>query len=225
METTNTKFKKTILSIALVAGLATTISASAQVLTFDWTGLMTMVTPTGVGAFQNTSYPYYSDPTWRYGVRSQISGTLSIDTVTGSGSATMMPLEWGASGPWQTHGMTLQAIGDGQGNFGTLILGNMLFDWGGNYNVPVSIVWDAEGLIGAVGTGIRVGTFISGTGATPASNGIYSNSVQIGPAPLATTTWNTTLVGPACSGISNLSCIGRNPSGGLPLIAWREHRW
>ena len=44
-------------------------------------------------------------------------------------------------------------------------------------------------------------------------------NMVLGASPVVTTTWNTSLVGAACTGINGASCMGRNPSGGLPLIA------
>jgi hypothetical protein len=211
--------KKTVLSLALVASMGTTASASADTINMSWNGLFTMLDPAGK-PLGNTSNPYYSDPTWSFGLRTQITGTMSFDTVTGAGSGTVVPFDFFSGGPAAAVGITFQSIGDGSGGQGTLVLGNMLFNWNGNNGIPVSIVLDAAGMFGAMGApGFGVGTVITGTGATPASNGVKGGSIPIGPAPVATTTWNTTLVGPACTGTSGASCMGRSPSGGLPLVA------
>lgn len=84
-----------------------------------------------------------------------------------------------------------------------------MFDWNGNVGVPVSIVWDASGFFSA--GPFNPGQVISGVGAIPASNNTQNGIVPIGPAPIATTTWNTTTV-PGAG-------MGSAVSGTLPLIA------
>lgn len=55
-----------------------------------------------------------------------ISGTMSLDTVTGAGSATMVPGSLFFGSPWAAHNIALQATGNpGEVN------ATMLFDWGG----------------------------------------------------------------------------------------------
>jgi hypothetical protein len=204
--------KKTAIAsaIAVTMGLgvaAAPTTASAANVTADWSGLFTILNSAGAPT-QNTSYPYYGDPTWGYGVRTQISGSLTFDTSTGSGSATVNPFDFFAGGPAVATTVTMQAIGDGAGGQGTLVLGNMGFNWNGNNGIPVSIVLDAAGFFGALQGGQTTGS-ISGVGATPASNNIAKNQYPIGPAPMATTTWNTTPIGTVV--------LGTNPSGTLPL--------
>lgn len=179
-------------------------------------GLFTMLDPTGK-PLGNTSNPYYSDPTWSYGLRTQIQGTLTYDTETGTGSMTIVDFEFfNGSLPAAAQAITIEDIGDGGVGGSNLMLGNMLFNWNGTDGIPVSIVWDATGLQTAIssnrfdGTPLSVNDVITG-GATPASNGIKLNQIPIGPAPVATTTWNTTTVVGAG--------LGTNPSGVLPLIA------
>ncbi len=202
---------KTVLSavVALALGTAGLADARADVVSFNFSGLFTMLDSSGT-ALMNTSLPYYYDPTWGYGYRTQISGTISFDTSTGAGTGTIAPFAFFTAGKYfVVHDLTVQAIGNGSGGPGPLILGNMLFDWKGNAGVPVSIVWDASGFFGA--GPYSIGQTISGTGAIPASNGIKNGTLPIGPAPVATTTWNTTTVPGAGMG----SAI----SGQLPLIA------
>ena len=207
----NSTIKKTVLSLAIVATIGATASASADVIDMSFGGLFTMLTSTGA-PLQNTSNPFYNDPTWKYGLRTQITGTMSFDTATGAGTGTVAPFAFYNGGNAVAAGITFQAIGDGFGGAGTLILGNMLFNWNGNDGIPVSIVLDGAGMFGAIATpGFTVGTVVSGTGALPASNGISKNSLPIGPTPVATTTWNTTTQGAAV--------LGNATSGGLPLIA------
>ena len=207
--------KRTALCLAVTAALGTSAAASAATINFNWNGLFTMLTGTGQ-PLANTSNPYYSDPTWGYGLRSQISGTMSFNTTAGTGTGTVTPFEFfNGSAPAVATGIDFQAIGNGSGGPGTLVLGNMLFNWNGDNGIPVSIVLDASGLFTAMNTpGFGVGTTINGSSAgdvLPASNYMAKGKVPIGPVPIATTTWNTT----TCSGAG----AGSNPSGCMPLIA------
>lgn len=190
----NNSFKKTLVSTALVAALGVTASADATVLNFDYSGLFTMLTADGKPV-TNTATAYYYDATWGYGLRTQISGTISFDLDTGSGSGTVTPFQFfgdDAVKVANAHDITMQAVGDGMGGPGTLVIGNMLFDWNNNNNIPVEIVLDAAGLFGYVqGGSYTVGDVISGAGAVPASDGIAKGGYPIGPVPVATSTWNT----------------------------------
>lgn len=150
---------------------------------------------------------------------------------------------------FKASGFSFQRIGDGMGGPGTLLLGNFSFDWNGISGVPVSIVLDAAGLFGALGS-VTVAptlTVVGGTnyvagrgtnyslgpssatyvgGATPASEHAWdltsksgtTHTEHVGPAPIMTTTWNTTLLCVPGGGSTGL-CMGMNPSGTLPLIA------
>ncbi len=228
--------KKTALTAAVIASLGGTMivpeTATASTYDFSFSGVFTLLDPAGTTVLRNTSSPYYYDPTWGNGLRTQITGTFHYDTATKTGTGTISPFAFFTSSPLAAlapYGLTFQNIGNGtctnndpaQGcQPGNLLLGNMLFNWNANAGIPTSIVWDATGMLNAInGGGLTVGSVITGTGALPASNGIKNGTLPIGPAPIATTTWNTTLVGAACTGYGGPSCNGRNPSGQLPLIA------
>jgi hypothetical protein len=184
-------FRKSIVSVsvATLLGVASPAALSA-VVTTSWDGLFTLYSAQFGGVFENTSYPYYNDPTWGYGLRTQVSGTFTYDTSSGTGTGTVAGFWWGNAGTWQIHDLTLQNVGDGMGGGGTLIEGDFLFDWNGNNNVSASIIWDASGFLGA--GPFTQGDVITGTGALPASNGIplitAGTIFPIGPAPFATTT-------------------------------------
>ena len=184
-------FKKSLLSTAVAATLSAAIVAPAQaaVINMDYSGLFTMLSPTGV-ALQNTSYPFYGDATWGYGIRSQISGTMTFDTATGAGSGTVEPFNFFSKGPATASGVTFQSIGGG------LMLGNMNFNWN-NTDITTNIVLDASGLFGALAGGIPpVGAVLDQTScgglpcATPASEGINKGKLPIGPVPIATSSFN-----------------------------------
>jgi hypothetical protein len=187
--------RKTALASAVAVSLgmsmaAVPMTASAASITASWSGLFTMLDPAG-NPLANTSYPYYGDTTWGYGLRTQITGHMSFDTVSGAGSATVNSFDFFSGGPATAHDITMQAIGDGNGGGGSLVQGHMLFDWAGNNNIPVDIYLDASGFFGAVGAGVTTSDTISGVGAIPASDGIKKGKYPIGPAPMATTTFDT----------------------------------
>ena len=182
--------KKSTLSMALAAILNTGTSQAA-VIDMYYDGLFTMLDPGGI-PLQNTTYPYYGDPTWGYGLRTQISGSMSFDTNTGAGTGTTQPFEFFSDGLAIFSDINFQAIGGG------LMLGNMNFHWLGNV-APTQIVLDASGLFSALASGLSPGAGIdqtyctaSGACATPASDNIKKGEYPIGPVPIATSSFNTT---------------------------------
>ena len=223
----NNVFKKTALNIALTTALGVStmgVSSVAQadtIVDFSFDGLFTMLTSTGT-ALQNTSYPFYGDTTWDYGMRTQIAGTMQFNLDTGEGSGTVVPFAFFDGGNAVAAGITMQAIGDGQGGAGSLVLGNMLFNWNGNNGIPVSIVLDAQGMFAAL-PGLAMGLAIDGTsGALPASDGIKKGNLPIGTVPVATAGWDTTNVA-GCTltdpEVPGSGCMGVAQSGTFPLIA------
>ena len=115
--------KKSAISAAVATALAISVVAPSQaaIIDMDYDGLFTMLDPGGKG-LQNTSYPFYGDPTWGYGKRSQITGTMQFDTVTGFGTGTVEPFNFFSKGPATASGVSFQSIGGG------LMLGNMNFN-------------------------------------------------------------------------------------------------
>lgn len=213
------------LGIALATGLSlATISPARQaaILDFHWNGLFTMLSPDGE-ALENTSLPK--------GMRFQtpIDGTLRIDTLAGTGQVLMEPFFFfGGPQPALASGFELQAIGDGMGGSGSLLLANLLFNWNSGIGIPVSMVLDAAGLYGAIASGgLAVGSQITATGANPASDGTWTGQgfdyLALGPTPIATTDWNTSPI-PGCT---LGDCLYLSNVGTLPLVtdtaanAWR----
>ena len=117
-------FKKSLLSAAVAATLAAAVSAPAQadIIDMSYDGLFTMLDSAGAPV-KNTSYPYYGDATWGYGLRTQISGTMSFDTATGAGTGTVNPFNFFNAGQAVASDVEFQSIGNG------LMLGNMNFAW------------------------------------------------------------------------------------------------
>jgi len=234
--------RKTAVASALVAAIGGSLlcsNALAANLTFSFTGssndgLFTMLDPSGAPLL-NSSYPYYGDTTWGYGLRTQVSGTVTIDTTTLSGSMTINPFEFYGSGAAVAHDITFtNASGDPVNTGGaTLLLGNMKFDWNGNNNIPVTIVWDATGLMTAINGGLAVNDVVSGGAgctscATPASNGITKGKYPIGPVPIATTTFDTSNSGPpdytaALPLASDSASVGGSPMQTAPFPAFNAN--
>ncbi len=205
--------KKTVLGMAVAAAMGVSTAASADTYTFNWTGLFTMLDPAG-HVMQNSSYKYG----YESGNRTQITGTMSFDTATGAGTGTLVPFQFFSGNstlPATATGINMQAIGNGAGGAGTLVLGNMGFNWNGSNGIPVSIVLDAQGMFGAMNAagaaGLSVGTVINGTYGTTAATDLGSGgTIKMGNLAIATTTWNTT----AIAGAGQYS----NPSGTTPLV-------
>jgi hypothetical protein len=200
--------KKSILNTAIAAAMGASVMAAAPVAnagvaSYNWDGLFTML-DSGGGALSNSSITGKGANTYQ----TPVSGTMQFDTVTGAGTATVVPFDFfKGSLPAEAVGINMQAIGDGMGGAGSLVLGNMLFNWNGTNGIPVSIVLDAQGFFaGDLGGG--------GLGAAPASDGTYTDAIfgylNVGPVPIATTAWNTTTNGAAA--------LGNAVSGVLPLI-------
>jgi hypothetical protein len=206
--------KKTLLSAAIVSALGVSTSANADLIAGSWSGVFTMIGAGGTftlnGDVAGNAYG---------GNRTVVSGGLTFDTTTGAGTGTVTPFSFFGSGAAIATTITFQAIGDGLGGPGALVLGNMGFNWNGNNGIPVSIVLDATGFFGNVAMGgiVVSNTVTGGTfGALGASNntdtisGAGGTTFPIGPTLMGTTTHNTTNIG--------VVALGSNPSGTLPLV-------
>ncbi len=192
-----------------LAAAALSGPVSAAIYDFHFTGQYTLLDSSG-----------------NYMDQQPISSTLSYDDSLGTGfSAGLSISNFDTFGATATiYDISLQRVS------GTnLIVGNMLADWNLNTGVPLSMVWDATGLLNAISFGLQAGDVISGTdlkrngsviadvsSAIPASDGTldnFSNPLNQGPAPLAVTTWNTTLL---CT--PGVDCLNNPLSGGIPSI-------
>ena len=230
MNTGNNILKRTAVAAAVGATLSAAIIpqlASATTYTFNWSGFFTML-DSGGAVLGNTSITAKGANTFQ----TPISGTLTYDDTNNSGSMTIASFDFFAgTAPAVASGVTFSDT-DGLGA-GTLLLGNMLFDWNGNNGIPVSIAWDAAGLQAYLAGSPVVGDVITGTspsgGAIPASDGTYTGAtfgyLALGATPVATTAWNTTLPAGCVSGAdgdftSNVGggCMGVKPNGALPLV-------
>ena len=225
---TMNNIQKTAIASAVAIALGTVApleQAHADIYQFDTNIIFTMLDPDG-NALANTSIARGNQ------YQTATTGTLTLNTGTGAGSATIAPFDFFSKGPASAKGVQLQTIGDGMGGAGNLMLGNMTFDWNANIGIPVTIVWDATGLLTSLPAGgLADGTVITGTGVAPESDGTYVGSgfgnagyLSLGPTPIATTTWNATAtaecIQPPASPPSPppTGCMTVNPSGGLPLL-------
>ncbi len=225
--------KKSLLNIAVAATLGLSASAaSAATSTFDWTGTFTLLDADGF-AVANTSITARGANQYQ----TPITGTMEFDKTTGAGVGTVNAFGFFNKGDAFAHDVTFQAIGDGMGGTaGTLVMGNMLFDWNGNNSIPVSLVMDAAGFFSATNADFADGVLdntdaaIVNNGAIPASDGTYVNStwgyLGLGKAVMATTDWNTTLgagcqIGADANFADNVGggCMGVAFNGVLPLVA------
>lgn len=193
--------RQKILSAAIAAiTLSLSSNASADIISADWIGAFTLLTPTG-GVFANPDSAGgagINDDV--FGARTTIGGLLFIDTNTGAGSGTISSFLFGGNLA-SVHDFTLQAVGDGMGGVGTLVIGSLLFDWATNLNIPVHLVWDAQGFfsngsfpIGDIidgGTGSSLDTAITASVFGPFAGEICSGGAEDGGAagcPFAMTT-------------------------------------
>jgi hypothetical protein len=212
---------KTLLAAAVAGALTAAVAAPAQadVINMSYDGLFTMLDPAGL-VFQNKSYPYYGDPTWGYGLRTQVSGTMQFDTATGAGSGTVGAFEFGNGGLAVASGVQFQSIGGGK------ILGNLNFGWGGS-SIVTQIVLDGSGLFAALGGGlVSPGATIDqttcgslgGACALPASDGsLPKGKYPIGPVPIATSSFNTAGQTGTTTTLGQLSLGSDDGIGGSPM--------
>lgn len=189
-------------ALVCIALLSLSAPAAAVVYEFHFTGQYTLLDPSG--SFMD---------------QQPISSTLTYDDGSGAGFSAGLTIEnFDTFG----HTATIYDISLQRTSGTNLIIGNMLADWNLSAGVPLSMVWDATGLLDAIDYGLQVGDVISGTSlkrdgaiiaavgsATPASDSL---GLSQGPAPLAVTTWNTATL---CT--IGIDCIGNALSGGEPF--------
>lgn len=133
--------------ILTVAGVSLPSVASASIITFDFTGRLTVVDPNG-NLFNNVNNGGWQTP---------IAATLTYDTNVGVASSTLSVSigDWYGS-PAYVHDITTSSV------TGNIIDAQYLGDWNGNNDMPALLQWDATGLINAIGYGLQVGDKLSG---------------------------------------------------------------
>jgi hypothetical protein len=130
-----------------VAGVSLPDVSSANIITFDFTGRLTVVDPNG-NLFNNT---------YNGGWQTPIAATLTYDTNIGVTSSTLNVTIGNWFGvPAYVHDITTLSM------TGNIMEAQYLGDWNGNDNMPGLLQWDATGLINAIGYGLQVGDKLSG---------------------------------------------------------------
>jgi hypothetical protein len=174
--------KKTAISAGIAMALGAAGTAQADIVKFNWTGVFTMLNPVG-DALTN------SNSSFKSGLQTKISGTMvfnnsmtaSQSTIydlngagtqamtlgPGAGASFVNPFGFFGGGNAVAHDIAMQAIGDGGGGPGTLVAGNMLFDWSGNNNITTQIVLNAGGFF--------TSTVSTSTGVVTAGAGAVAN--------------------------------------------------
>ncbi|MFC1589852.1 hypothetical protein ACFL3P_06260, partial [Pseudomonadota bacterium] len=206
--------KKCIFSVLFCFTLLFAGSCRASLIEFHFTGQLTVL-----GSDNSLVGQAPIDSTFRY--------NTNAGTGIGSAELAIAPLVFFGQ-DLAVHDISMQKVDEGNGN---LILGNMLADFAGNTGIPVSMVWDATGLMNAIDLGMQAGDVISGTtmkrngefyadvsSAIVASDNVVTSPIWItpatylnqGPAPMATTTLNTTAL---CTYL--VDCIDNAFSGGI----------
>ena len=218
-----------IASVLGVSSVTLTTTASAMVTTFSWSGVSTWIDPQGAILYNTSNIIKGSN-----GYQTAITGVLAFDDTTGAGSGYVDSYDWwSGTSPAEAVEMHTKAIGDGAGGTGSLMIANILLNWNGVNGIPVSMVWDAAGFLGASSAdwsdNVLTQSEVAGFGATPASDGTYTDPIwsylNQGPVPIATTEFNTTNLG-GCTFAADTNytnntgggCMGEAYSGGLPLV-------
>jgi len=204
--------KKTVLTTAMttVIGFSATTASADTIMDMGFSGWFTMLNGGGTGALVNSD----ASGNAMYGRRTAVTGTMNFNLDTGAGGGTMAAFSFFGGGLASATTISFQAIGNGSGGAGPLVLGNLGFNWNSNNGIPVSIVLDASGFFGAVQGGLATSDIVTG-GVLGATDGMSFNfgkksyTLPIGAVPIATTTFNTTDIGTVG--------LGSNPSGTLPL--------
>ena len=201
----NSSFKKTVLATVLAGTLGGVAmqAAEANVLNVTFKGAFTMLNPSGSlvtnspsdyknGFYGLTGSASGPATTWGWkGARTPITGTMSFDTSTAAGVATVNPfLFFGNLNANYANalGITMQGID----SVGTLV-GGMVFSWNGGSH-QISIVMDAGQLFAQMGT-------LIGGGATTTVGGSYT---LLSPGPAAPAVARTSMLntGAGCNGVT-----------------------
>lgn len=188
--------KKTAIAAALVSTMAVaSTAAQADIITMNFSGLFSLGNASG-------DIQLNGDSTYEGGFRTQVSGTGYFDTATGQGSASIDPFSFFGGGLASATNTVFQAIGgvDASGNSmgpgtGSLVAGQMGFNWNGNQGIPVTLILDAAGFFASiqpVGSTWTVGANCTGCATSATADwAFFGQSGTIGAVPMAMTTYNT----------------------------------
>ena len=150
--------KKLLLSAMLATAVSANMSqALADLITFDFTGRMTLAVSDG-SAFQNVAATGILDP---WGFQTPISASLTFDTSTGFGSSNLVIDQINLF--YHPEPAVIHDISFTRQQGTNIINGSFLFDGGGLGNSNIGYIqWDATGMINAINYGLQIGDKISG---------------------------------------------------------------
>lgn len=186
----------------------------------DFEGWVTMLDSQGRVA-QNLDYE--NEPTF-HGWRTPIKGKMVMEMGTSGirGAATFEPFEF-LGGTASGHDVMFYSPNALLNMLptNTLMLGNMLFNWGttkSTQNIPVSVVLDIGNLTTMLANTSK-GQVLEGMLTAESDNTLDANggSISMGPVLVATTSYNTTDVDTDGNGVPGPVVYGANPSGTTPL--------
>jgi hypothetical protein len=189
--------KKTTLAIAAAMTLGATAGAAQAVVympmpsvDFSFVGTFSMIDGTGAPFSSGNTYagfntvtslfnPTYADP---------VNGSMTIDFNNGVGSATITPTLPFSGGFWTAHAITMQSYGNGYASAA------MLFDWGTNLNIPVTVGFSMFGpAVPSIGSAYAVTTVDCLVGGTlGVCDSIPGDPMASGPFPGFNATFNGT---------------------------------
>lgn len=139
--------KKTAVAAALVMAGVGSAQAAMPIVDFSFNGTFNMLDSTGAGVDtgNGTTYtPSFADP---------VTGSMQIDFNTGAGTASISPTVPFQGAMWTAHAITMQSYGNGYAT------ANMLFDWNGNFNIPVTVGFSMFGApVPSIGSAYAVST-------------------------------------------------------------------
>jgi len=178
--------KRAAWALGVALCLALPQVAAANVITFDFTGKLTVVMPDNTVVYNSDAdVSSYQTP---------IAASLTYDSATGfvaSGLNIKMPQTfWGYSATF--HDITTVATN------GALIDAQVLADYVGYFDMPAHVQWDATGLLNALAYGLHVGDKISGSNLYRDANGdhIYTPSEKLSVDLGSATPYSDSLVAP-----------------------------
>lgn len=147
--------KATLRTVLCLAGISLATPAMATIVTFDFTGRLTVVDPSG-GVIDGSTDGFTPISAQLTLDTSFTGGGLNVGDLVGTSNLNVTVNDFFLGFPAQIHDMVLSYGG------GATLYGNYLADWNGNNNMPGQVTWDVSGMIPAVFFGLQVGDKISG---------------------------------------------------------------